>query len=94
MQVRSLGWEHHLEEGMQLTPGKSLENPMDRGAWWAGVHRVAKNQTRQKQLSTHTCVLYPTAAFGKGPPFCVSRALMRATCSADGSQDQAADNLH
>ena len=22
-----------------------LENPMDRGAWWATVHRVAKNQT-------------------------------------------------
>ena len=22
-----------------------LENPMDRGAWWAGVHRVAKSQT-------------------------------------------------
>ena len=23
-----------------------LENPMDRGAWWATVHRVAKRQTR------------------------------------------------
>ena len=23
-----------------------LENPMDRGAWWATVHGVAKNQTR------------------------------------------------
>ena len=22
-----------------------LENPMDGGAWWAAVHRVAKNQT-------------------------------------------------
>ena len=22
-----------------------LENPMDRGAWWATVHRVAKRQT-------------------------------------------------
>ena len=22
-----------------------LENPMDRGAWWAAVHRVAKSQT-------------------------------------------------
>ena len=22
-----------------------LENPMDRGAWWAMVHRVAKSQT-------------------------------------------------
>ena len=23
----------------------SLENPMDRGIWWAIVHRVAKSQT-------------------------------------------------
>jgi len=22
-----------------------LENPMDKGAWWAMVHRVAKSQT-------------------------------------------------
>ena len=28
-----------------------LENPMDRGAWQATVHGVAKSQTR---LSTHT----------------------------------------
>ena len=30
-----------------------LENPMDRGAWWATVHRVTKNQTQLKHLSTH-----------------------------------------
>jgi len=30
-----------------------LENPMDRGAWWATVHEVTKNRTL-KQLSTHT----------------------------------------
>ena len=23
-----------------------LENPMDRGAWWAAVHGVAQSQTR------------------------------------------------
>ena len=28
-----------------------LENPMDRGAWWATVHGFAKSQT---QLSTYT----------------------------------------
>ena len=28
-----------------------LENSMDRGAWWAAVHRVAKSWM---QLSTHT----------------------------------------
>ena len=29
-----------------------LENPMDRGAWWATVHRVTKSWTRLKCLST------------------------------------------
>ena len=27
-----------------------LENPMDRGAWWATVHSVAKSWTRLKRL--------------------------------------------
>ena len=31
-----------------------LENPMDRGAWQATEHGVAKRQTRLKQLSTCT----------------------------------------
>ena len=30
-----------------------LENPMDRGAWQATVHRVAKIWTQLKQLSMH-----------------------------------------
>ena len=30
-----------------------LENPMDRGAWQATVHGVAKSQTQRKQLSMH-----------------------------------------
>ena len=30
-----------------------LENPMDRGAWWATFHGVAKSQTRLKRLSMH-----------------------------------------
>ena len=29
-----------------------LENPMDRGAWWATVHSAGKNQTQLKRLST------------------------------------------
>ena len=28
-----------------------LENPMDRGAWWATVHGVAKSQTRLNNLA-------------------------------------------
>ena len=31
-----------------------LENPMDRGAWWAMVHRLAKSQTWLKHLIMHT----------------------------------------
>ena len=30
-----------------------LENPVDRGVWWALVHRVAKSQKQLKQLSIH-----------------------------------------
>ena len=29
-----------------------LKNPMDREAWWATVHSIAKSQIRQKGLST------------------------------------------
>ena len=31
---------------------------MDRGVWWATVHRVAKSWTRLKQVSTHTQVFF------------------------------------
>ena len=47
-----------------------LEHPMDRGAWWAAVHGVAKSQTRlsnfpftfyfhvlEKEMATHSSVL-------------------------------------
>ena len=44
-----------------------LENPMDRGAWWATVHRVAKSQTQLSDFTftfTFSFVLYK---------FCVSK---------------------
>ena len=31
-----------------------LENPMDRGAWWATVHSITKSWTGLTQLSSHT----------------------------------------
>ena len=47
-----------------------LENPMDRGAWWAAVHGVARSQTRlsdftftfhfhtlEKEMATHSSIL-------------------------------------
>ena len=53
-----------LISGWERSPGgqnnnplqySCLENPMDRGAWWATGHRVAKSQTRLKQFSMYTC---------------------------------------
>ena len=46
--VRSLGCEDPLEEGGHGNPLQysCLEDPMDRGAWRATVHGVAKSQTR------------------------------------------------
>ena len=55
MQVPSLG----------RSPGKGHDNPlqysclenlMDRGAWWATVHRVAKGRTRLKRHSMHAYI--------------------------------------
>ena len=51
--VRFLGWEDSLEDGVEThTSILAWRIPMDRGAWWATVHGVAKSQTRLKQLST------------------------------------------
>ena len=33
-----------------------LENPMDRGTWWATVRWVAKSCTQLKRLNTHACM--------------------------------------
>ena len=45
--VQSLGWEDLLEKGMAThTSILAWRIPMDRGAWWATVHGVAKSRTR------------------------------------------------
>ena len=44
--VQSVGWEDPLEEGMATHSSiLAWRSPMDRGAWWAMVHGVAKSQT-------------------------------------------------
>ena len=49
--VRSLGWEGPLEEGMVTHSSiLALENPMDRGARQATVHRFTKNRTQLMRL--------------------------------------------
>ena len=37
-----------------------LEDPLDRGAWWATVYRVSETRTQLKWLSTHTRVCLGT----------------------------------
>ena len=45
--------------GLGRSPGEGnglysgLENPIDRGAWWATVHRVAKSWTRLSDYTLH-----------------------------------------
>ena len=60
--VRSLGGEDSLDEGMGTHGNHSSiltwRIPVDRGAWWATVHRVAKSQTRLRWLNTHTHNVY------------------------------------
>ena len=56
-----------LIPGLVRSPGEGhgnplqyscLENPVDRGAWWAAVHVVAKRRTRRdpEHTSTHVCM--------------------------------------
>ena len=45
--VQSLGWEDPLEEGMATHSSiLAWRIPMDRGAWQATVHGIARSQTQ------------------------------------------------
>jgi hypothetical protein len=50
-QVWSLGQEDPLEEEVATHQYSCRENPLDRRAWWAAVHRVTRRWTL---LSVHT----------------------------------------
>ena len=43
--VWSLGWEDPLEKEMAIRSSILAKNPVDRGAWWATAHGVAKGRT-------------------------------------------------
>ena len=58
---------HGKESPLQYS---CLENPMDRGTWWAAIHRVSEGRTRlsdfsftchfhalEKEMATHSSVL-------------------------------------
>ena len=60
----------YLREGDGTPLQYCLENPMDRGAWWAAIYGVIQSQTRlsdftfpfhfdalEKEMATHSSVL-------------------------------------
>ena len=54
MQVGSLAWEDPLEETMATHSSiLAWRIPVDRGAWWAAVHRVAELDTTT--ATSHAC---------------------------------------
>ena len=66
---KTIKWER-LEGAGNPLQYSCLENPMDKGAWWAAVHGDAKSQTRlsdfsftfhlhalEKKMATHLSVL-------------------------------------
>ena len=70
-----------------------LENPRDRGAWWAAVYGVAQSWTQLKWLSSSssssTCVYthtYTPTLTNKLYSFSFSYTLVNITCSVDHHQ--------
>ena len=62
--VRSLGWEDPLEEGMVIHSSiLAWRIPMDRGAWWATVHRVADSDINW--AIKHSTRTYCSQCFGQ-----------------------------
>ena len=55
--AKGIGWLDPLQYSC-------LENPVDRGAWWAALHGVAQSRTGLKRLSMHACI-----GEGNGNPF-------------------------
>ena len=49
--VQSLSQEDALEK--EMATHCCLENPTDRGSWWAIIHGIANSWTR---LSMHACI--------------------------------------
>ena len=59
-------WDSSLIPGWGRSPGEGnnnplqcscLENPMDRGDWWATVYRITKSQT-QLSIYIHMYILF------------------------------------
>ena len=55
--IQFLGREDLLEKEMATRSSTLAENPMDRGAWWATIHGVAKNKPRPSVQETETHIV-------------------------------------
>ena len=53
--IPGLGRSPRVGDGYPLQYS-CLENPVDKGAWWATVHRITMSQTRLKPSSMHTAL--------------------------------------
>ena len=89
--VGSIPWRRE-EGGGDSNPLQysCLEKPMDRGAWWARVHGIAKSWTRMKGLSTHAKKYFQTSHPGarEGPGFFGGTQLGRKSQTARRAQRQ------
>ena len=69
-----------MQIGTTIMENRGLENPMDRGAWWAAAHGVAKSRTQlsnfpftfhfhalEKEMAAHSSVLASRIP-GRGEP--------------------------
>ena len=54
MRIQSLGLGDPLEESMATHSSSCLENPIDRGAWWATVQGVTESD--RTEVIKHTCL--------------------------------------
>ena len=68
MQFRSLGRESPGGGHSNPLQYTCLENPKDRGAWQATLHRITKSWTQLKQLSTHKSILMAKSIIDKTGP--------------------------
>ena len=51
-QCKEIEENNRMGKTRDLLQCSCLENPMDRGAWWADVYGVAQSRTRLKRLSS------------------------------------------
>jgi len=62
------------EDDGTLLQYSCLENPRDRGAWWAAIYGVAQSRTRLKRLSSSSS--YSLNSFYSLLPYCVEKSVL------------------